>query len=402
MGMGRQISLKSVSVTHEILNLIAEIDEFKGQWEALKTLSPERLLSLRHVATIESIGSSTRIEGVKLSDREIETLLADLQRDAFKSRDEEEVAGYAAAMDLLFESYEEISLTENHIKQLHAVLLQYSQKDKHHRGQYKNLNNHVVAFDQSGREIGVVFETSSPFQTPLEMENLVRETREALDEKTIHPLLAIAAFIVQFLAIHPFQDGNGKLSRVLTTLLLLRAGYAYVPFSSLESVIEENKDLYYAALRKTQISLRSNKPRWEVWVIFFLRCLKKQKDRLAVKMEREKILAKSLPALSTQILTLLKEHECLTITEIEQLTQANRNTLKVRLRELTTTQHIVQHGRTRATWYTEIKAVLYIVEDDNIADTKYQELFKTSRNTATNDLSGLIKSEIFKSSGSKD
>jgi Fic family protein len=350
--MDSNLSLQSVGVTHEILNLIADVDEFKGQWEALKTLSPERLLSWRHVATIESIGSSTRIEGVKLSDREIETLLADLQRGTFKSRDEEEVAGYAAVMDLLFESYAEISLTENHIKQLHAVLLQYSQKDKHHRGQYKTLNNHVVAFDKSGREIGVVFETSSPFQTPLKMESLVRETRETLDEKTIHPLLAIAAFIVRFLAIHPFQDGNGRLSRILTTLLLLRAGYAYVPFSSLESVIEENKDLYYAALRKTQISLRSRKPKWDVWVMFFLRCLKKQKDRLAVKMEREKILAKSLPALSTQILTLLKEHERLTIAEIEQLTQANRNTLKVRLRELTTAQYVVKHGRAKATWYT--------------------------------------------------
>src|SRR5436853_4892581 len=210
-------------VSHEMLRLIAEIDEFKGRWEALKTLSPERLRALRHVATIESIGSSTRIEGVRLTDRYIETLLANLQRDAFKSRDEQEVAGYAEAMDLLFHSWEEMALTENHLKQLHAVLLKFSAKDEYHRGQYKRTPNTVVAYDQDGKEIGVIFETTAPFQTPLEMQQLVGWTNQAIAEKRLHPLLIIAIFVVSFLAIHPFQDGNGRLSRILTTLLLLRS-----------------------------------------------------------------------------------------------------------------------------------------------------------------------------------
>ncbi|HYE75862.1 MAG TPA: Fic family protein [Blastocatellia bacterium] len=337
--------------SHEMLRLIAEIDEFKGRWQSLQTLSPERLRALRHVATIESIGSSTRIEGVKLTDQQIETLLSNLQRYAFKSRDEQEVAGYAEAMDLLFQSWEELTLTENHLKQLHSILLKFSTKDEHHRGKYKLTPNNVVAYDQQGKEIGVIFETTSPFQTPLAMQELIEWTRAAIDDKQLHPLLIIAVFVVRLLAIHPFQDGNGRLSRIVTTLLLLRAGYAYVPYASLESVIEENKDLYYAALRKTQNTLQQAKPNWEAWIIFFLRCLKKQKDNLATKLQRERILAEALPPLSVTILKLLREHERLSIAELERLTEANRNTLKVRLRELTRAKQITKHGQARATWY---------------------------------------------------
>jgi len=339
-------------VSHKILNLISELDEFKGRWRVLRNLSPERLLALRRVATVESVGSSTRIEGVKLTDREVESLLSSLTRYEFKSRDEEEVAGYAEAMELVFDSWREISLTENHIKQLHNVLLKFSSKDVSHRGSYKKLPNNVVAFDSSGKEIGVVFETATPFETPFAMERLIGWANEAADNKTIHPLLTIAVFVVCFLAIHPFQDGNGRLSRILTTLLLLRFGYDYVPYSSLENVIEGNKDLYYKALRQTQTTLNEEKADWESWSLFFLKCLKKQKDKLSAKLDREKILANVLPKLSTEILSLLKEHERLTIAEIETLTKANRNTLKVRLRELVRDNLLEQHGKARSTWYS--------------------------------------------------
>ena len=337
--------------THEVLNLIAEIDEFKGKWTALQNLSTERLLALRRVATIESVGSSTRIEGVRLSDREVETLLSNLKQYSFKSRDEEEVAGYAEAMEMIFESWREISLSENNLKQLHSVLLKFSGKDDSHRGSYKKLSNNVVAFNGSGREIGVVFETASPFETPPAMEKLVFWLRETIENKTVHPLLAIAVFVVSFLAIHPFRDGNGRLSRILTTLLLLRCGYEYVPFISLESVIEDNKDSYYQALRRTQKTLRESQTDWETWSLFFLKCLKKQKDKLAAKLERERIIAPALPKLSVEILTLLKEHAQLTIAEIESLTKANRNTLKVRLRELVQADFIEQNGKARSTFY---------------------------------------------------
>lgn len=342
-----------IAVTQELLKLIAEIDEFKGKWEALKNLSPERLRQLRKVATIESIGSSTRIEGAKLTDMQVETLLSNLTATSFKSRDEQEVAGYAEAMDTIFQAYEDMTITENHIRQLHQTLLRHSNKDERHRGDYKKLDNHVVAIDEHGKEIGVVFETATPFDTPREMEELVRWVNKAIAENSLHPILIVAVFIVVFLAIHPFQDGNGRLSRILTTLMLLRAGYVYVPYASLESVVEDNKDLYYKALRRTQTTLKTDAPDWEPWLGFFLRCLKKQKANLAAKVEKEKAGDNTaLPALSVQVLELLKKHERLTIAEIAEHTGANQNTLKVRLRELAAMARIQRHGKARATWYS--------------------------------------------------
>ena len=233
-----------------MLSLVSEIDEFKGAWRALGTLAPERLSALRRVATIESVGSSTRIEGSRLSDREVERLMSNLDIRAFGSRDEQEVAGYADVMETLFASWPDIAMTENHIKQLHRDLLRYSSKDERHRGDYKTTSNSIAAFDADGNQVGVVFETASPFATPRLMGELVDWLDEARQDE-LHPLIVIGIFIVVFLEIHPFQDGNGRLSRVLTTLLLLRAGYAYVPYSSLESVIEQSKEAYYLALRGT-------------------------------------------------------------------------------------------------------------------------------------------------------
>ncbi len=345
-----------ITINQDLLQLIAELDEFKGKWELLKTLSPERLQQLRKVATIESIGSSTRIEGAKLTDLQVETLLSNLTSTAFKTRDEQEVAGYAEAMDTVFQAFDDLRITENHIRQLHQILLKHSTKDERHRGTYKKLSNSVVASDEQGVEIGVVFETTTPFDTPGEMEALVAWTSKAIDEASMHPLLIIAVFNVVFLAIHPFQDGNGRLSRILITLMLLRAGYDYVPYASLESIVEENKDLYYKALRRTQTTLNSESPDWEPWLGFFLRCLKKQKNNLSFKLEKGKAeqLTNSdtdLPTLSVQVLLLFGKHDRLTIAEMVELTGANQNTLKVRLRELVKAGRIRRCGKGRGTWY---------------------------------------------------
>ncbi len=238
--IGCMLGLDALQITPEILSLIARIDEFKGAWRALGTLAPDRLSALRRVATIESIGSSTRIEGSKLTDREVKHLLSNLAIQSFDTRDEQEVAGYAELMDLVFSSWQEIPFNENHIKQLHHILLRHSEKDARHRGQYKTNSNNVAAFDENGTHIGIVFETATPFDTPRLMAELVSWVNDERNKGQLHPLLIIAIFVVVFLEIHPFQDGNGRLSRVLTTLLLIQAGYAYVPYSSLESVIELN------------------------------------------------------------------------------------------------------------------------------------------------------------------
>jgi Fic family protein len=338
------------------IKLIAEIDEFKGKWQALQNLSPDHLSALRKVATIESIASSTRIEGSKLTDIEVETLLSNLQSTSFKTRDEQEVAGYAEAMDIIFQAYDDMRITENHIRQLHQILLKHSNKDERHRGSYKTLDNHVVARGADGVEIGIVFETSTPFNTPREMEDLVHWVNKAIDEESMHPLLIVAVFIVVFLAIHPFQDGNGRLSRVITTLMLLRSGYVYVPYSSMERVVEDNKDLYYKALRRTQTTLKSETPDWEPWIGFFLRCLKKQKDVLEKRLEKEKITLQddsNLPDLSLKILALLDKYDRITIAQIVEYTGAVQSTLKLRLRELVNAGRIKRHGKARATWYSK-------------------------------------------------
>jgi Fic family protein len=339
----------SLTITPEMLKLIAEIDEFRGGWKAIHGMTPERLEALRRVATVESIGSSTRIECAKLSDADVEKLLGNIGKQSFQTRDEQEVAGYAQAMETVFQSHDDIPLTENYLKQFHAILLRHSDKDARHRGQYKTLNNHVEALDASGNSLGVIFRTATPFDTPREMQALVEWTRTTLEDRSLHPLLAIGIFNVVFLAIHPFQDGNGRLSRVLATLLLLKAGYSYVPYTSLESIIERNKDSYYLALRRTQGTLDQEAPDWLPWLSFFLRSLKAQKDHLAAKMVDNRGW-ESLPADSVQILEYLKDNGRITMKQAEDLTQTPRATLKLRIAQLLEDGHILRHGQGRGTW----------------------------------------------------
>ena len=343
---------ESVQITLEILGFVARIDEFKGAWRALGSLAPDRLSALRRVATIESIGSSTRIEGARLTDRDVERLLSGLEITTFATRDAQEVAGYAQLMDLVFSSWPDIPLTENHLRQLHQVLLRHSDKDAWHRGNYKTASNSVAAFDENGTQVGIVFETATPFDTPRLMTELVTWVREQREARRLHPLVIIGIFVVVFLEIHPFQDGNGRLSRVLTTLLLLQAGYAYVPYSSLESVIEQNKEAYDLALRQTQGTIRTDAPNWPPWLEFFLRSLAEQVRRLEFKVERERLLLETLPELSLRIVELARERGRVTIGDAIEVTGTSRNTLKRHFRALVARDHLVQHGGGRGVWYS--------------------------------------------------
>ena len=341
----------TIQITPEILSLIAGIDEFKGAWRALGTLAPDRLSALRRVATIESIGSSTRIEGSKLSDREVEHMLSNLEIKSFATRDQQEVAGYAELMSLVYSSWQDIPFSENHVKQLHQILLRYSEKDAWHRGNYKTNANSVAAFDDNGAPIGIVFQTATPFDTPRLMTELLAWVNRERESARLHPLLIIALCIVVFLEIHPFQDGNGRLSRALTTLLLLQSGYAYVPYSSLESVVEQSKEAYYLALRQTQGTIRTQSPNWQPWLMFFLRSLAEQARRLEKKVEREKIVLASMPELSLQIVEFAREHGRVTIGTAVRLTGASRNTLKQHFRALVERGTLKLHGSGRGVWY---------------------------------------------------
>jgi Fic family protein len=278
-------------------------------------------------------------------------LLSNLDIKSFATRDEQEVGGYAETMELIFQSWDDITLTENHIKQLHRDLLRYSEKDAHHRGKYKAHPNNVAAFDETGKQVGIVFETATPFDTPGRMSELVAWASEAFSSRRLHPLLVTAIYTVVLLEIHPFEDGNGRLSRVLTTLLLLRAGYSYVPYSSLEGVIEQSKEGYYLSLRQTQVTIRTDAPNWHPWVMFFLRALQQQMKRLTKKVEREKIVFAAMPELSLRIIEYAREHGRVTISDIVKLTGTSRNTLKQHFRQLVAQRHLMLHGSGRGAWY---------------------------------------------------
>lgn len=356
MGVVLDILLSSIVITPEILSLVAEIDEFKGSWNEMHTLSPARLSALKKVATVESIGSSTRIEGAQMSDGEIEILLSQalvvVNAESLLSRDQQEVAGYAFVCDQICENYLQMPFTENLIKQLHYWLLQYTSKDQRHRGNYKNIPIRIEMRDARGRGLSTLLETTSPFETPMKMQELVKWTNDAFSFKDLHPLLVIGLFTVIFLAIHPFQDGNGRLSRLLTTLLMLKCGYAYATYSSLESVIEANKENYYLSLQQSQKSWQNNKPDWTPWLLFFLHCLQRQKKHLEVKLEREKILQIDHSELSKKLLELLSSHGSLTISDFVKLTQANRNTLKATLAKLSSQKRIILNGKGKSSFYS--------------------------------------------------
>lgn len=347
-----------IKIPNQMLTIISELDEFKGSWKLLGQMMPERLKTLKKVATIESVGSSNRIEGNKLTDKQVEKLLSNITKQSFATRDEQEVAGYARLMDTIFDDYEVIPLTENYIKQLHKILLQYSTKDEKQRGEYKKISNAVAAYDEKGQELGIVFETAAPFETPLRMEELVNWTRKNLEDKFFHPLIVIGIFIVEFLAIHPFEDGNGRLSRALTCLLLMKAGYTYIPYCSLEAVIEDNKEGYYRALRQTQTTLSNKNPDFEPWLLFFLKSLQKQKIRLEYKLNQNNISTNSntsdLSELEYKILKYFDENESGTILKLVEYTQSNRNTIKKAVSSLVDKKYLILHSKGRGAWYSKV------------------------------------------------
>lgn len=268
------------NISHAIWGKITQIDELKGKWTAGVNLSPQVLGRLKRSVLITSTGASTRIEGARLSDGDIEKMLRGISIQKFTDRDEQEAQGYFELLQNVFNSFQDLifnkSFTEGQIQYFHREMLRYVDKDYLHRGKYKTQENKVEMIDEAGNSIGTLFDTTPAYLTPKEMTELVEWTKNSLDEKKYHPLLVIGNFIVEFLNIHPFQDGNGRLSRILTNLLLLQQGYLYMPYVSHEKLIEDNKPDYYIALRKSQKTFKTDKEDIIQWLDFFLTILLKQ------------------------------------------------------------------------------------------------------------------------------
>lgn len=285
--------IESFNLSSKALQLITEIERFQGVWEYTTTKhSPSFIKSLKKSTIITSSGSSTRIEGAILNDQEVAQLVErGCKITKLSSRSEREVAGYVKALQFIYDNYSQLSVTEKTIRELHQLLTSELLEDplpSKQRGAYKDVPNDVVEKNLDTGEEKVWFQTTPPGpQTEAAMHQLLEEINRLTESKNIHPLLTVGAFIVHFLAIHPFRDGNGRLSRLLTTWLLLRAGYDWAQYSSHEKVIEDNKEKYYISLRNTQATFKQKSIRYDDWIEFFLMVVDKQMDFLRGEINKQ-------------------------------------------------------------------------------------------------------------------
>ena len=342
------------NISPSIWSKIAKIDELKGRWIGGLDLSPQVLGRLKKSVLITSTGASTRIEGAKLSDREIERYLKGLAMEKFSDRDKQEVKGYYELLQNVFDSWSTVKFSESAIKHFHKELLKYVEKDKLHRGEYKKTENKVQMIDERGKAIGVLFETTPAYLTPKEMLELVEWTKEILDKKTLHPLFVVGNFIVEFLNIHPFQDGNGRLSRILTNLLLLKEGYLYMPYVSHEKLIEENKPNYYIALRKSQKTFRSNKEDISKWLDFFLDIVLQQ-SKSAIDLLSKENIETILSEKQLSVWQFIQTVEECTPMEISKKLKIPRPTINQIMNKLLDLKKVERIGMGRAVRYRTTK-----------------------------------------------
>lgn len=282
-------SKRIANIPANIVSKIAKIDELKGQWISGAKLGPQALGRLKRSVLITSTGASTRIEGARLTDADIEKLMRGINIQKFADRDKQEAKGYYELLENVFNSWKNLKFNESLIKHFHKELLKYAVKDQKHRGEYKKTENKVQMIDEAGQSIGILFDTTPAYLTPGRMRDLVEWTQKSLAENKYHPLPVIGNFLVDFLKIHPFADGNGRLSRVLTNLLLLQAGYLYMPYVSHEKLIEDNKPDYYISLRRSQKTIGVKNENIIAWLDFFLDIVLRQSQMAVELLSKENI-----------------------------------------------------------------------------------------------------------------
>jgi len=338
------------NVSQHIWVLINQIDHLKGQWIGGAKLNPQALGRLKRSVLVTSSAASTRIEGAALSDEDVEKIMRGISVQKFKDRDKQEVQGYFELLSTIFDVWKQIPFTESMIKHSHKELLKYVDKDERHRGEYKKTENNVEMFDESGKSLGVVFKTTPAYLTPKQMQELVEWTAWALDESEYHPLLIIGNFLLTFLAIHPFQDGNGRLSRVLTNVFLLKAGYAYVPYVSHEKLIEDHKADYYVALRKSQSTLGTEQENIEPWLEFFVTVSLEQAQQAIELLSHENI-EKILSPKQLAVWQYLETVEEATAGDIAKVASVARPTVSQAIDVLLRLKKIERIGQGRTTRY---------------------------------------------------
>jgi Fic family protein len=348
--MKNKFDLRLKDVPQEIWLKITQVEVLRGKWEGKTKLSAQILGRLKQSVLITSTGASTRIEGSKLSDEDIEKMLRGISIQTFNSRDQQEVQGYYELLENVFNAWETLSFSENVIKHFHKELLKYVEKDAFHRGEYKKQENAVEMINSAGESAGILFETTKAYLTPKEMNELVDWTRAELKGKEYHPLLIIGNFLVEFLNIHPFQDGNGRVSRILTNLLLLKEGYTYMPYASHEKLVEDNKPEYYLALRKSQKTLKTVQPDITHWLNFFLDILLKQ-SQIAIDLLTQENIETILSPKQLLVWNYLQTVDETTPMEISKQTHVPRPTINQVINKLLLLKKIERIGQGSTTRY---------------------------------------------------
>ncbi len=335
----------------KIINLISKIDSYKGKWNIIEKQENIYLKELRKIATIESIGSSTRIEGVTLTDLEIKDLLKNVKITELKTRDEQEVIGYYDTLGIIYKNYDSINLSESYIKQFHQLLLKYSDKDSRHRGGYKSLSNKVIANYPGGVQ-KIIFNTTEVHLVDNEMRSIIEWTNEQFQKVEIHPLIIISNFIYEFLSIHPFQDGNGRLSRLLTTLQLLQSEYQFIQYVSFENLIENSKKEYYQALMEGQKNRNKKNENISKWTLYFLNKLNELTRKLDAKYDVFKSKGGYLNTKQKIIKDYLELNQPLKISDIaKEFKNININTIKKYLQYMKQEKIITSIGKGKGTVY---------------------------------------------------
>ena len=337
----------------EIWSKITKIDELKGRWIAGARLSPQVLGRLKRSVLITSTGASTRIEGARLSDEDVEKMMRGIDIQKFTDRDKQEVRGYFDLLENVFDSWKSLKFSENTIKHFHKELLKYVKKDELHRGDYKKEENKVHMIDAAGKSIGVLFDTTPSYLTPKEMQELVEWTQQSFADRKYHPLLILGNFLVEFLQIHPFKDGNGRLSRVLTNLLLLKEGYLYMPYVSHEKLIEDNKPEYYLALRQSQKTFKINKETIIPWLDFFLTVFLKQSE-MAIDLLSKENIERLLTQKQLAVWNYLQKVDRTTPREISEKTKVAYPTVRQAIDKLMRLKKIERLGQGRSTSYRKL------------------------------------------------
>jgi len=353
MAKNNRFDQRIANIPVEIWSKITQIDELKGQWIAGARLSPQVLGRLKRSVLITSTGASTRIEGARLSDEDVEKLMRGIDIQKFTDRDKQEVKGYYELLENVFDSWKNLRLNESAIKHFHKELLKFVKKDETYRGDYKKTENKVHMLNAAGESLGVLFDTTPAYLTPKEMQELVLWTKEALEEKKYHPLLIVGNFLVEFLQIHPFQDGNGRLSRVLTNLLLLKEGYLYMPYISHEKLVEDNKPEYYLALRQSQKTLKTDKETITPWLDFFLTIFLKQ-SQMAVWLLSKENIEKLLSKKQLSVWQYLQGVDEATPGEIAKKANVVRPTVSQALDKLLRLKKVERIGLGRGTRYRKL------------------------------------------------